>query len=89
MEPSMSDAIQTRKPKANRLADKIQAGLAGRAANPVVVRVSLVGQAAETWAELKKDAERLKMDDLALMVALLDAGSASLRKALRGIATPQ
>jgi hypothetical protein len=81
----MSDAKPIRQPKTNRLADKIQAGLAGRASKPVVVRASLVGQAGETWAELRKDAEGLKMDDQALLVALLDAGSATLRKALRAI----
>lgn len=73
------------KTKTNRLMQKIQAGRAGKSSKPVTVRAALTGQAAETWAEIRKDAEGLDMDDQALLVALLDAGGASLRKALKGI----
>lgn len=73
------------KTKPNRLALRIQADLAGKASKPITVRAALTGQAAETWAEIRKDAEGLEMDDQALVVALLNAGEGALRKALRAI----
>jgi hypothetical protein len=73
------------KTKENRLAKKIQAALAGKASAQVTVRATLTGPAAEVWAAIKKDADGLGMDDQALMAALLDAGGAALRKALKAI----
>lgn len=73
------------KTKSSRLAQKIQATLAGKASKQVTVRATLTGQASEAWTAIKGDAEGLGMDDLALVVALLDAGGVTLRKALRAI----
>lgn len=73
------------KTKENRLAKKIQAALAGKASAQVTVRATLTGPAAEVWAAIKKDSDGLGMDDQALMAALLDAGGAALRKALKAI----
>ncbi|WP_005034645.1 hypothetical protein [Holophaga foetida] len=69
----------------NRLAKKIAASLAGRSASQATVKVTLTGTAAETWLAIQKDAEGLGMDNKALLAALLDAGGANLRKALKAI----
>lgn len=73
------------KTKANRLAQKIAAGLAGKASAQVTVKATFTGAAADVWAAIRKDADGLGMDDQALLVALLDAGGATLRKALKAI----
>ena len=73
------------KTKANRLAQKIQAALAGKVSTQVTVRATLTGPAAEVWAAIRADGKELGMDEQALMVALLDAGGAALRKALKSI----
>jgi hypothetical protein len=73
------------KTRANRLAQKIQASLAGKASAQVTVRATLTGSAAEAWAAIKTDGKDLGMDDQALLAALLDAGGATLRKALKAI----
>lgn len=80
----MEEGTKT-KTKANRLAQKIAAGLAGKAAAQVTVKATLTGPASEMWVEIRKDAEGLGMDDQALLVALLDAGGSALRKALKAI----
>lgn len=81
----MAKVVTEQKTKANRLAGKIQAALAGKGAKQVTVRATLTGPAAEVWTAIKGDAEGLGMDDQALMAALLDAGGATLRKALKAI----
>lgn len=73
------------KTKANRLAQKIQATLAGKASHQVTLKATLTGSAAEVWAAIREDGKDLGMDDQALLVALLDAGGATLRKALKAI----
>jgi len=85
MEPGMEDAKQTRQTKTNRLATKIQAALAGKASHQVTVKATLTGSAAEVWAAILNDAKGLEMDDKALLAALLDAGAATLRKALKAV----
>jgi len=73
------------KTKTNRLALKIQASLAGKASSQVTVKVTLTGTMAEVWLAIQKDAEGLGMDNKAILAALLDAGGANLRKALKAI----
>ena len=73
------------KTRSNRLAKKIQLTLAGKASAQVTVKATLTGTAAETWLAIQKDAEGLGMDNKALIAALLDAGGATLRKALKAI----
>lgn len=73
------------KTRSNRLAQKIQASLAGKASAQVTVRATLTGPAAEVWAAIKADGKELGMDDQALLAALLDAGGVTLRKALKAI----
>ena len=73
------------KQRTNRLAKKIAANLAGKASHQVTVKVTLTGTAAEVWTAIQKDAEGLGMDNKAILVALLDAGGANLRKALKVI----
>lgn len=74
-----------KKTKGNRLMQKLQANLAGKSAGQVTVRATLTGPAAEMWRAIKIDSEGLGMDDLALMVALMDAGATSLRKVLKAL----
>ena len=81
----MAKAMAEQKTKENRLAKKIQAALAGKASAQVTVKATLTGPAAEVWAAIRNDAEGLGMDDQALLAALLDAGGAALRKALKAI----
>ncbi len=81
----MVDATKGQKSKSNRLAQKIAASLAGKGAAQVTVKATLTGPASEMWVEIRKDAEGLGMDDQALLAALLDAGGATLRKALKAI----
>ena len=73
------------KTRSNRLAKKIQLTLAGKASAQVTVKATLTGTAAETWLAIQKEAEGLGMDNKALIAALLDAGGATLRKALKAI----
>jgi DNA polymerase III delta subunit len=73
------------KPKTNKLAKRIQASLAGKASAQVTVKVTLTGTAAEVWLAIQKDAEGLGMDNKAILAALLDAGGANLRRALKEI----
>ena len=73
------------KTKVNRLAQKIQAARAGKVSTQVTVRATLTGPVAELWKSMREEAKELGMDDAALMVALLDAGGAALRKALKSI----
>ena len=80
---------KVQKTRTNRLANMIQADLAGKAAKQVTVKAALTGAAAEMWAELREDATGLEMNDRALLVALLNAGYATLRKALRSIPRDQ
>lgn len=81
----MVEAEGTKLTKADRLAKKIQATLAGKASGQVTVKATLTGTAAETWTAIQKDAAGLNMDDQAILAALLDAGGATLRKALKTI----
>jgi hypothetical protein len=76
------------KPRTNKLAKKIQASLAGKASSQVTVKVTLTGTAAEVWVAIQKDAEGLGMDNKALLAALLEAGGANLRKALKEVPRP-
>jgi hypothetical protein len=71
--------------RTNRLAQRIQASLAGRASKQVTVRGTLTGPAAEMWAALREEGKALGMEDTAILAALLDAGGVTLRKALRAI----
>ena len=73
------------KQRTNRLAKKIAATLAGKASAQVTVKVTLTGTAAEVWLAIQKDADGLGMDNKAILAALLDAGGAALRKALKEI----
>jgi len=73
------------KTRENRLAKKIQATLAGKASAQVTLKATLTGTAAEVWTAIRKDSDGLGMDDQALLAALLDAGGAALRKALKTI----
>lgn len=73
------------KTRSNRLAKKIAATLAGKASAQVTVKATLTGTAAEVWLAIQKDAEGLGMDNKAILAALLDAGGAALRKALKEI----
>jgi hypothetical protein len=73
------------KQRTNRLAKKIAASLAGKASRQVTVKVTLTGTAAEVWLAIVQDAEGLGMDNKAILAALLDAGGANLRKALKEI----
>lgn len=77
--------VEAPKTKSNRLAQKIQAALAGKASGQVTVKATLTGPAAEVWTAIRKEADGLGMDDQALVAALLDAGGAALRKALKAI----
>lgn len=81
----MADAKRNRQTKTNRLAEKIQASLAGKASAQVTVKATLTGPVAEVWAAIKKDADGLGMDDQAILAALLDAGGVTLRQALKAI----
>jgi hypothetical protein len=76
---------RTRQTKTNLLATKIQANLAGKASQQITVKATLTGTAAEVWAAIQRDGEGLGLDDKAILVALLDAGGVTLRKALREI----
>ena len=71
--------------RTNRLAKKIQASLAGKASAQVTVKVTLTGTVAEVWLAILRDAEGLGMDNKAILAALLEAGGANLRKALKEI----
>lgn len=73
------------KTRSNRLAKKIAATLAGKASAQVTVKATLTGTAAEVWLAIQRDAEGLGMDNKAILAALLDAGGAALRKALKEI----
>ena len=73
------------KTRSNRLAKKIQATLAGKASAQVTIKATLTGSAAEVWLAIQKDTEGLGMDNKAILAALLDAGGATLRKALKAI----
>ena len=73
------------KARTNRLAQKIQASLAGKASAQVTVKATLTGPAAEAWTAIRKDADGLGMTDKAILAALLDAGATALRKALKAV----
>ena len=81
----MADEKKTRQSKTNRLAERIQTSLAGKASKPITVKATLTGTAAEVWVGLQKEAEGLGMTDQALLAALLDAGGVYLQKALKAI----
>jgi len=81
----LGDADLGTQSKTDRLAKKIQAALAGKVSGQTTVKATLTGTAAETWAAIQGDARGLGMDDQALLAALLDAGGATLRKALKTI----
>jgi hypothetical protein len=71
--------------KTDQLAKKIQASLAGKTSGQVTIKATLTGPAAEVWQAIKEDAKDLNMNDRELLVALLDAGAFTLRKALKSI----
>jgi hypothetical protein len=81
----MAETKRARQTKANLLATRIQATLAGKASQQITVKATLTGTAAEVWGAIRKDADGLEMDDKAILAALLDAGGATLRKALKEI----
>lgn len=81
----MADEKKTRQTKTNRLAERIQTNLAGKASKPITVKATLTGTAAEVWVGIQKEAEGLDMNDQALLAALLDAGGVYLQKALKAI----
>ncbi len=81
----MADEKKTRQTKTNRLAERIQTNLAGKASKPITVKAILTGTAAEVWVGIQRDSEGLGMNDQAILVALMDAGAVYLQKALKAI----
>lgn len=71
--------------KAERLAEKIKKGLAGKTSNTASVKASLTGPAAEAWTLIKTEGDRLGMTETDLIVSLLDAGGKTLLDALRAV----
>ena len=71
--------------RADRLAAKIAATLDGKSSGSVKLQATLTGPAADAWRGIKEAAEGLKMDDTALLAVLLDAGTSTVRQALKKV----
>lgn len=69
--------------KAERLAAKILRASAGMAASRVKISVTLSGPSAASWKALQEAKGKLEMDDAGIMGLLLEAGSSTVRQALR------